>query len=1072
EYDGSGDPPGDSFDFTVSKATDITGIEIISPPTKTEYVVDYDSYANYMGLQMKVSFAGGLTETYSYSTHYSRFLGMYVGIRGSANGNNVKLGNNTFTVEYAGFTDTFELTGIVNPVESISVSRASIKLIENTSGYEATRWDYDIQIPFWYYDFNDFVEEYVIHYTNGDTETYDSQWEVSEATGYSFYSSNDQYSTPWEVGKHDVTYNYLGKTAQLEVEIVESPVERFTVSPSAITLIENTGGWEGSIWDADKQAYVPSWHYADASPGSSHNYERFTYEVQFAGGEKRIYTYDELIEASKTEADKLGVAGEYSGYGYYPQELYSQYSTPLTLGSNNWPITFMGATDENFKIEIIDSFVESFTVSPGSIKLIENTNGSMFTRPDSPGPPDTTPDDNQGTPGSNETGSQGSESPAPGLGSSVSPASGEPIKPSDGSGVTALDAGSDTYWYYNGINLSDLTYTVKFKDETEQTYTYDELSEATGEKAAESGLSVNEYGYYPQELNSQYDTALTLGSNAWPITFMGVTDDDFTVEIIESPVESFTVSPSSVKMIKDTNGWENPRWDSDEQTYVPYWEYTISLNDFTYRVQFKGGSEQTYNYYDLVEASKAEAAKLGVIVDEDGGYYPQELYFQFNTPLTLGDNPWPITFMGAIDEDFKVEIAENPLESFTVLSGPINLIENTGGHEDTRWGSDLQEEVPYYRYDIDFLSGLTYKVKFTGGSERTYTNGELGDLINDSKTEAAKYGVVTDGYYPQELYGQWEHPLTLGANPWPILFMGKTADFTVNIVNEIEGIAIKTPPSKSSYIVGREALDPAGLSVNVTYNDERGTIEVPYTGNEDDFSIDSLLVSRVGANTFTVTYKGCEAEFTVTGTSPIPTTPPDGGEEPEIPVITLPETPQGGGEPTEPQTTEQAVAAGETVYFAFTPVKTGTYRFSVSGGAGADAYLFDGAGNMLAYRLVSGEQTNTDTSGIGTLDAPIPVTVLEYELEAATNYYVGAKFSDAGATGRIGVSAEEVEELPAVILGDVNESGTVTIADVTRLRKYLVDPLNTVISFNAADMNESGSITITDLTRLRKQIAG
>jgi hypothetical protein len=356
-------------------------------------------------------------------------------------------------------------------------------------------------------------------------------------------------------------------------------------------------------------------------------------------------------------------------------------------------------------------------------------------------------------------------------------------------------------------------------------------------------------------------------------------------------------------------------------------------------------------------------------------------------------------------------------------------------------------------------------VKFKGENAKTYTYEQL---MEAAEVETAKYGIET--YYPlEEVRSQYDTPLIFGTNPYPIRFMGKTADFTVNIVKEIAGIAINTPPSKASYTVGLETLDLAGLSVTVSYNDDREPVTVNYTGNENDFSVDSLLVSRVGenANTYAVAYKGFETTFSVAGTSPIPQAPP-GGEGPDIPAITLPEPDQGGGEPPVPVAVEQEVAAGETVYFAFMPTKAGTYRFSVKGGDGADAYLFDSEGNMLAYRLVT-DDGQTNTSGIGTLAASPSVTILEYELEGNTNYYVGAKFQSTTETGKIGVSAEEVERPPDVIRGDVNGDGEVDPLDLTRLRKYLVNK-DTAISFEAADINDDKLVDPLDLTRLRKYL--
>ena len=60
-----------------------------------------------------------------------------------------------------------------------------------------------------------------------------------------------------------------------------------------------------------------------------------------------------------------------------------------------------------------------------------------------------------------------------------------------------------------------------------------------------------------------------------------------------------------------------------------------------------------------------------------------------------------------------------------------------------------------------------------------------------------------------------------------------------------------------------------------------------------------------------------------------------------------------------------------------------------------------------------------------------------------------------------------------VIKGDVNGSGTVTIADVILLRKYLAGAITlTTEQLDAADFNDSGTVSIADLIQLRKYLAG
>lgn len=64
-------------------------------------------------------------------------------------------------------------------------------------------------------------------------------------------------------------------------------------------------------------------------------------------------------------------------------------------------------------------------------------------------------------------------------------------------------------------------------------------------------------------------------------------------------------------------------------------------------------------------------------------------------------------------------------------------------------------------------------------------------------------------------------------------------------------------------------------------------------------------------------------------------------------------------------------------------------------------------------------------------------------------------------------TAEYVVEIPVtVVLGDVNDDGTVNIADVTKLIDYLLDNSATPFNRNNADVKQDGNIDIADVTSL------
>ena len=60
-----------------------------------------------------------------------------------------------------------------------------------------------------------------------------------------------------------------------------------------------------------------------------------------------------------------------------------------------------------------------------------------------------------------------------------------------------------------------------------------------------------------------------------------------------------------------------------------------------------------------------------------------------------------------------------------------------------------------------------------------------------------------------------------------------------------------------------------------------------------------------------------------------------------------------------------------------------------------------------------------------------------------------------------------------LVMGDLNYSGTVTSADMTRLNKYLSGEITfSNVQFFLADLNGDGAVNSKDLTRLMKILAG
>jgi len=155
----------------------------------------------------------------------------------------------------------------------------------------------------------------------------------------------------------------------------------------------------------------------------------------------------------------------------------------------------------------------------------------------------------------------------------------------------------------------------------------------------------------------------------------------------------------------------------------------------------------------------------------------------------------------------------------------------------------------------------------TEPNKKMYAIGEPLDLTG--LEVFASYNDGSGGSYPYEDIPNTDleisgfDSMSLGAKNITIAYYGKiatftdgkTASFTVNVVNELSHIEI-TPPNKLEYIKG-EALDLTGFAVNAVYNN--GTESVPI----NNVVISGYNPGQLGRQFITVTYAGKSSGFTV-----------------------------------------------------------------------------------------------------------------------------------------------------------------------------------------------------------------
>lgn len=101
-------------------------------------------------------------------------------------------------------------------------------------------------------------------------------------------------------------------------------------------------------------------------------------------------------------------------------------------------------------------------------------------------------------------------------------------------------------------------------------------------------------------------------------------------------------------------------------------------------------------------------------------------------------------------------------------------------------------------------------------------------LDNEDYTEAAGFGTVSLGEDDDDNYGKLIVPMTVPAASAEERILGikvvwngneYSKSFSISTKPTLESIAVTTPPTKTTYEVGDEALDTAGMVVTATYSD-------------------------------------------------------------------------------------------------------------------------------------------------------------------------------------------------------------------------------------------------------------
>ncbi len=595
----------------------------------------------------------------------------------------------------------------------------------------------------------EFALEYTVNYDDNQTFT-GEYWDLYYQFGLCPQVEAPQsYENQWGVGIHTVTVSFMNATCEVDIEVINNPVESITAAPTR-NLIEYSDGY---------------WRQND----NGNKY--FEYEPW------RVFEYTVICDNGQTLVGDLTFLQ--STFGYSPDITSEQsYENQWGLGKHTFDISFMAANCQ-VEVEIEESYIESISATPIR-NLIENCDGAyepywndddqigeyyfnyfmdevlMFTVTYSGG---------QVFSGKNNdvyehfgfsvqvTSDQSAQNPW-GLGkhtanvrfmgaecsveievekSIVEKIVATPVKPqiienTGGYWQSSPDGETEYFYYY----APEFTYTVTYSGGQTFTGNRDELYE--------------KFGFYPSvNANQWYDNQWGLGKHNVNINFMGATCTA-EIEIIKNPIESIT-AVSTKNLIENYSGYINEYdWNEETEEYnPPYFNYNCGTDVFEYTITYSGGQVFTGGEYDVYEKF---------------GYYPSISYDQcYENQWGLGKHTVTVDFMG-VACDAEIEIVKNPIESITAVAKHDLM-------EDIDCSIFTDENENNYRY-YNLYEALEYTVTYDGGQtfigERNAVEEKFGNWVSINDNQA------------------YNNEFALGKNSIEIALMGIKGTATINIV--------------------------------------------------------------------------------------------------------------------------------------------------------------------------------------------------------------------------------------------------------------------------------------------------
>ncbi len=707
---------------------------------------------------MLLTYSDGSTKEVAWEYVYEYFDSYYFEANQSKS-NELGVGSHTadvslYTYDERTIETTINFTIEENPVESISVV-ANNSLTENISGdfIDVTDEEGNIVGSDFAYDVSLADIKVTVNYKNGTSSTYD----------YSYNSENNLLEKTGEdllfdynnlvVGTNTITVKYMGVGTTLELEIVENPYQSISLEATEDLIYEHNCKDYG-----DYCVYSLS----DTNP---------VVTVTYTNGTVKDYSYSQCEEV----------------FGSFP--VFKCEQTPsyqFVKGENTQLVTFLGC-ECIYTFNIVETPVESITVDAPPLEqyksghftgngywyeLDETETKVTINYKDENKPAETYtldyikneyPNDfylllNQS--GENKIGVGTHKGSVYFKGCecafdyTVEPNAIKSISVVATKKLIKNESGSfnGEYFEYDVFSTSPEV-TVTFSDGNVQKYNSYEVSQL-------------DYTFSIDSRQSS-ENILTVGKHT-AYAFLNGVVCEFTFEIIENPIKSFSLKATKALVEKQNGHWD----ELYDGTEVFCYDVDETLPEVT--VNYTDGTSETYSYSEYFR-----------VFDYDMNLDQSD---QFNSPFKVGENTIK-AYIGNFECDYTFNIVkpEVAITGITVVPESTLLEAHCGNWE---WDSKCEKEYFCYLHDA---VNYTLIVKYEDGTQKTYKN--------------VFYNQTVDGGYFSAYFGDWtyENRYVVGKNKAYAEYKGARTTFDIEVVkNDIKAIEIS---GENEFILTTTAAD-------------------------------------------------------------------------------------------------------------------------------------------------------------------------------------------------------------------------------------------------------------------------